>query len=74
MPTQDLPEYIEVDVAEMEVGDIVHVSDLALPEGVELTSSIDVDTPVVLIHAGYSDAEPEEGEEGEEGAEGEPEA
>ncbi|MGB5733388.1 MAG: 50S ribosomal protein L25/general stress protein Ctc [Thiohalocapsa sp.] len=71
---KDLPEYIEVDVAEMEIGDIVHVSDLALPEGVELTSSIDVDTPVVLIHAGYSDAEPEEGEEGEEGAEGEPEA
>lgn len=71
---KDLPEYIEVDVAEMEIGDIVHVSDLALPEGVELTSSIDVDTPVVLIHAGYSDAEPEEGEEGEEGVEGEPEA
>ena len=71
---KDLPEYIEVDIAEMEIGDIVHVSELALPEGVELTSSIDVDTPVVLIHAGYSGTEPEEGEEDEEGVEGEPES
>jgi large subunit ribosomal protein L25 len=70
---RDLPEYISVDMAEMEIGDIVHVSELKLPEGVELTHSIDVETPVVLIHAGYSGSEAEEGEEdGVEGAEDEP--
>jgi len=67
---KDLPEYIAVDMAAMEIGDIVHVSELKLPEGVELTHAVDVETPVALIHAGYSGSEPEEGEEGAEGAEG----
>jgi large subunit ribosomal protein L25 len=67
----DLPEFIVVDMAEMEIGDIVHVSELALPEGVELTSTTDLETPVVLIHAGYSGSEAEDGEEGEAGVEGE---
>jgi len=31
---KDLPEYIEVDMAEVHTGDIVHISDLKLPEGV----------------------------------------
>ena len=31
---RDLPEYIEVDMAELHVGDNVHISDLKLPEGV----------------------------------------
>src|SRR5690606_10243944 len=31
----DLPEYIEVDLAEVELGQIVHISDLKLPKGVE---------------------------------------
>jgi large subunit ribosomal protein L25 len=33
---RDLPEYIEVDLGELEVGDIVHMSDLKLPNGVEI--------------------------------------
>ncbi len=33
---KDLPEYIEVDLAELKVGDIVHLSDLRLPGGVEI--------------------------------------
>jgi large subunit ribosomal protein L25 len=32
---QNLPEFIEVDVAEMHVGDILHISHLKLPAGVE---------------------------------------
>ncbi len=32
-----LPEYLEVDLLELGVGDSVHLSDLVLPEGVELT-------------------------------------
>lgn len=34
----DLPEFIEVDMADIQVGDIVHLSDLKLPEGVTSTA------------------------------------
>ena len=33
---KDLPEYLEVDVAELEVGGLLKISDLMLPKGVEL--------------------------------------
>ncbi len=33
----DLPEYIELDLGEMNVGDALHLSDLKLPEGVQST-------------------------------------
>jgi large subunit ribosomal protein L25 len=33
---RDLPEYIGVDLVELKVGDIVHMSDLKLPAGVEI--------------------------------------
>ena len=33
---KDLPEYIEVDLIEISLGDIVHMSDLKLPAGVEI--------------------------------------
>lgn len=33
---RDLPEYIEVDLGNIDIGDIVHLSDLKLPNGVEI--------------------------------------
>jgi large subunit ribosomal protein L25 len=33
---KDLPEYVEVDVAALEIGDTLHLSDLKVPPGVEL--------------------------------------
>jgi len=33
---KDLPEFIEVDLAALEVGDIVHISEIKLPNGVEI--------------------------------------
>jgi large subunit ribosomal protein L25 len=33
---KDLPEHIEVDLSELKVGDIVHLSALKLPNGVEI--------------------------------------
>ncbi|MEO8802405.1 MAG: 50S ribosomal protein L25/general stress protein Ctc [Rudaea sp.] len=33
---KDLPEFVEVDLSGLEVGDIVHLSELKLPEGVEI--------------------------------------
>lgn len=52
---KDLPEYIEVDLGAMNVGDIVHLTELKLPEGVALValSHGDVeehDSAVVSIH------------------------
>ena len=49
---KDLPEYIEVDMAALEVGDAVHLSELALPEGVHimaLAHNPDNDQPVVNV-------------------------
>jgi large subunit ribosomal protein L25 len=33
---KDLPEFVEVDLGELKVGDIVHLSDVKLPQGVEI--------------------------------------
>ena len=48
----DLPEFIEVDVAELELGAVLHLSDLKLPKGVSLTElnkGESHDVPVVSI-------------------------
>ena len=59
---KDLPEFIGVDMAEMEIGSIVHLSELVLPEGVALAHAPDPDEPVVVIH-GARGGEETEGEE-----------
>ena len=49
---KDLPEYIEVDMETLDVGDSVHLSELALPEGVHLmvlAHNPDNDQPVVSV-------------------------
>ena len=49
---KDLPEFIEVDMAAVEVGQIVHLSDLKLPQGVELVAlAHGNDLAVANIHA-----------------------
>jgi large subunit ribosomal protein L25 len=61
---KDLPEFIAVDMAEMELGDILHLSELPLPEGVALAHAPDPDVPVVIIHTAHiGGAEPGEGTE-----------
>jgi large subunit ribosomal protein L25 len=66
---KDIPEFIEVDMSAMNVGDILHLSDLKLPAGVELRElkqGEDHDAAVCSIHApkgGGSAAEEEGGEE-----------
>ena len=77
---KNLPEFIEVDLAELEVGDIVHLGDITLPEGVKLIAHDDeLGTPVVTTShitapktteeegAPEAPAAPQVGEEGEEG-------
>ncbi|MBK1618075.1 50S ribosomal protein L25/general stress protein Ctc [Lamprobacter modestohalophilus] len=63
----DLPEYLAVDMAEMNQGDIVHVSELKLPPNVELTHSLDPETPVVMIYAPQAESTGEEGADDAEG-------
>jgi large subunit ribosomal protein L25 len=71
---KDLPEYLEVDLSGMDLGDILHLSHIVLPKGVQipaLAQGEDHDLPVVSIHApkGGGAAEEEapaaEGEAGE---------
>ena len=53
---KDLPEYIEVDVTNLDIGDSIHISDITLPEGVEsiaLAHGESHDLPVVsVLHRG----------------------
>jgi large subunit ribosomal protein L25 len=51
---KDLPEYIEVDISALELGESIHLSDLKVPDGVTLTElerGEDHDASVVSIHA-----------------------
>ncbi|MDI1351217.1 MAG: 50S ribosomal protein L25/general stress protein Ctc [bacterium] len=51
---KDLPEFIEVDMSEVVMNAVVHLSDLKLPKGVHLTVDLkdgSHDAPVVSIHA-----------------------
>ena len=60
---KDIPEYIEVDLSDVHMGDIVHLSDLRMPAGVEvfaLKQGEEHDTAVATIHARKGGAEPEE--------------
>ena len=77
----NLPEYLEIDVQEMDIGDTVSLSEIKLPEGVEITilqQDEDRDQAVVsLTETREMVVEEEEAlelEEGEEGEEGEVEA
>lgn len=50
-----LPEHIDVDMAEVDVGESIHLSDLKLPEGVEIVALLqgpEHDLPVAVIQPG----------------------
>jgi len=69
---KDLPEYIEVDISGMEIGDALHLSDLKVPDGVtliELARGEGHDLAVVAIHAKRIVEEVEEAPAAEGGAE-----
>jgi large subunit ribosomal protein L25 len=75
---KDLPEYFEVDISELELDAMLHLSDITVPEGVEipeLAQGPEHDHPIVSIHvikvAVIEEEEDAEAVEGEEGAEGE---
>jgi large subunit ribosomal protein L25 len=71
---KDLPEYFEVDISAMELNEMLHLSDIKVPEGVEiveLSHGEDHDHPIVNVHIIKTvvEEEPEvEAVEGEEAA------
>jgi len=70
----DLPEYIEIDMAEVELGQIVHISDMNMPKGVESValahgSDHDLAVATIIKPKGMGEDEPAAEEaEGEEDA------
>ena len=69
---KDLPEFIEVDVSALDIGDSIHLSGLTVPEGViliDLARGEGHDQSVVSVHVKRIVEEIEEAPEGEAGAE-----
>jgi large subunit ribosomal protein L25 len=59
----DLPEYLEVDMAEVELGQTLHISDIKLPKGVEsvaLSHGDDHDLPIAAVNKSKAKAEDED--------------
>lgn len=55
----DLPEYIEIDVSDMAMNDIKHLSNIVLPKGVDIVALLhDDDKPVVSVHMPRIEEEP----------------
>ena len=74
---KDLPEFIEVDISALDIGDSIHLSDLKVPEGVTLTELArgeGHDQNVVSMHVKRVVEEVEEAPEAEAAAEGGEEA
>ncbi len=71
-PAMEIPEFFEIDLEGLEVGDVVHVSKITMPADVELTVT-DRDYTVATIAApsAMRSADSEEEDEGEEVAAGE---
>ena len=58
---KDLPEYIEVDIGTLHIGDAIHIRDLKIPKDVELELLIsggDPDQAVILVSAPQVEEEP----------------
>jgi len=64
-----VPENIEVDITDLEIGDSIHIEELDFEEGVEPTAEGKL--TVLIISAPQKEEEEEEEEEGVEGEEGE---
>jgi len=66
-----IPDFVEHDVSALDINDVLKVSELSVPEGVEVL--MEADRKVAMVAPPRVEAEPtaEEGEEGAEGEEGE---
>ena len=68
---KDLPEYIEVDMLEIDLGESIHLSDVSLPEGITSVAlshgeeSVNLSVAIVQAPKGAAEEEDVEGEEAE---------
>lgn len=78
VPADNIPDHLEIDLAEAEIGDVLHISDIKLPEGVTPTITdrdfviANISAPTVAADED-DEAEAAEGDAAEEGS-GEDEA
>ena len=73
---KNLPEYIEIDLSDLELDDTILLSQIVVPEGVEITQLAQTDAPdapVVNCHRIHVATLDEEVEEGDEEIDAEPE-
>ena len=59
----DLPEFIDVDISQLALGESLHLTDIKLPKGVELATAVEDETHnhmVVGIQTPKASSEPEE--------------
>lgn len=66
----NIPEKLVVDMSALDIGDVVHISDITLPEGTRPTIDRDfvianISAPSSLRSSGVDDEDGEEGEDGE---------
>ncbi|MGI9338604.1 MAG: 50S ribosomal protein L25 [Gammaproteobacteria bacterium] len=70
----DLPEYIEVDVSKMKIGDTIHLSDIVPPSGVRFDALVRGNDPALAVvsaaRAEEAPAEPADAATAETGTEG----
>ena len=67
---KNLPEFINIDMLELKLGDTVHLSDIQLPEGVQIASLVSGGDDVIVASVHKHKEVVEEAPEGEEVAEG----
>ena len=63
-----IPDELTLDVSALAIGDSLHVSDIAIPEGVELRDDPDISVVIVAAPRKEEEEVPAEAAEGEEGA------
>jgi len=68
----DIPEKIEIDVTDLDIGESIHVSEISLPEGIKIPYDVDFTVITVVQSKAYETEETEEDAEEEEGAESTP--
>jgi large subunit ribosomal protein L25 len=70
---KDLPEFLEIDLAELKLGDTIHLSQIKLPAGVEIPElKLGPDHDVAVVVARQGRVEEEAAAEGEEASAGTP--
>jgi large subunit ribosomal protein L25 len=62
----DIPDHVTVDLAGRQIGDVIHISDVALPEGAKPTVERDFVIANISAPSGLRSSEAEDGAEGEE--------